>query len=72
MKKQNLKLGLNKINVSNLSSIRGGNGLETVSCTCPVIDTTGHTDECPDTQLTTCYSGKPRCATFEYPFTYLC
>jgi hypothetical protein len=59
MKKQNLKLGLNKRDISNLSSIRGGFGPQTVSCTCPVIDTTTITapGDCkdPDTQMTTCH-----------------
>jgi hypothetical protein len=62
MKKKNLKLGLKKVNVSNLSSIRGG--IQTVSCTCPVIDTTGHTDACPNTQETTCWSGLPKCGNY--------
>ena len=65
MKKQKLKLGLNKINISNLSSIRGGNGSNVVGCVatlsrnfidvcCPVF---GSADECPNTQETTCGGG---------------
>jgi len=72
MKKQKMKLGLNKISVSNLRLIRGGDGPETRSCTCPVIDTTGNTDECPETWETTCYSGHPGCPTFVFPYTYKC
>jgi len=68
MKKKKLKLGLNKINVSNLSTIRGGNGSNVVGCVatvsrnfvdlcCPVFGS----DECPNTEVTTCQSGHPGC-----------
>jgi len=72
MKKHKLKLGLNKRNISDLSSIRGGGGLETNSCGCPVIETTDNSVDCPQTWETTCYSGHPGCPTFEYPYTYKC
>lgn len=68
MKKKSLKLGLRKINISNLSSVKGGNGSNAVGCRatlsrnfidvcCPVFGT----EECPNTQLTTCHSGHPGC-----------
>ena len=63
MKKQNLKLGLNKINVSNLSSIRGGGnqpGPATTSCTCPWITDPDYTDACVETWETTCHGGTSR------------
>lgn len=65
MKKKRLKLGLNKVNVSNLSSIRGGNGrsdvatcLATISrnfidLCCPIFGT----DECAGSQNTHCGGG---------------
>ncbi len=73
MKKRNFKLGLNKRNISNLTSIRGGNGPvgpQTISCTCPFIETTDETQpgHCPDTntQLTTCHGEtKSRTCTVE-------
>ncbi|WP_046756422.1 hypothetical protein [Kordia jejudonensis] len=61
MKKQNFKLGLNKRSISNLNSLKGGNDTRIGSCTCPFIDTTGNTNECPNTELTTCHSGIPKC-----------
>lgn len=64
MKKQKLKLGLNKINVSNLSTINGGfgNPFEVATFTrvdmlcCPVLGT----EECPNTQVTTCHGDTSR------------
>lgn len=63
MKKQNLKLGLNKVNVSDLSSIGGGLGPQTISCTCPVITDPDYTDACLNTQLTTCHGTTSRACT---------
>lgn len=62
MKKQKLKLGLNKVNVSNLSNIKGGGPKEVHTLTrlghicCPVLGT----EECPNTQVTTCHGGTSR------------
>lgn len=61
MKKKNLKLGLNKRRVSNLNAVKGGNDTRVGSCTCPSIDTTGASNDCPNTQETTCWSGLPKC-----------
>lgn len=80
MKRQKLKLGLNKINVSNLSSIRGGNGSNAAGCVatlsrnfidvcCPVFGS----NECPNTQDTTCHSGHPGCPGWgddDWAYTY--
>ena len=55
MKKKSLKLQLKKVNVSNLSSVRGGNDSNMVGCVytvsmnfldlcCPILGT----EECPD------------------------
>lgn len=68
MKKRQLKLGLNKVNVSKLSSVRGGNGSNVVGCLatisrnfidvcCPIFGT----EDCQNTELTTCHSGAPNC-----------
>ena len=79
MKKQNLKLGLNKINVSNLSSIRGGNGSNVIGCKatlsrnfidvcCPVFGT----DECNGTANTHCGGGDPTGACLTHEETCIC
>ncbi|WP_046756420.1 hypothetical protein [Kordia jejudonensis] len=63
MKKQKLKLGLNKIDISNLSNIHGGGPKQAYTITqvgnmcCPVLGS----EECPNTQETTCWSGHPGC-----------
>lgn len=63
MKKQKLKLGLNKVNVSRLSNVRGGGPKQAHTFTqlgdicCYVLGS----EECPDTEATTCHSGHPGC-----------
>ncbi|MFK7747673.1 MAG: hypothetical protein AB8B65_04740 [Kordia sp.] len=61
MKKQKLKLGLNKVEISNLANVKGGQfEIYTVSknfvdLCCPVF---GTEDECiRDTIVTTCHGG---------------
>ncbi|MEM6720206.1 MAG: hypothetical protein AAF611_12850 [Bacteroidota bacterium] len=58
MKKKNLKLGLNKVEVSNLSNITGGGPKEAYTITkvgnacCGFVET----NQCDETQLTTCHT----------------
>jgi len=76
MKKQKLKLGLNKVEVSNLSNIKGGQfEIYTVSKNfldiCCNIFNTG--DECIyDTIVATCHSMRPNCDGYsdDCPYTH--
>jgi len=74
MKKKSLKLGLNKINISNLSTIKGGNGSNARGCRatlsrnfidicCPVFGS----GECPAGSVNTQCGGDPtgNCQTHE-------
>jgi hypothetical protein len=60
MKKQNLKLTLRKMNVSNLSNIKGGNGPKEVYTFTVADDLCCTSIEPTYTQLTTCYAGTSR------------
>ena len=74
MKKQKFKLGLNKVNVSKLSNIRGGGPKQAYTITqlgdicCAVLGS----DPCPNTEETTCGSNHPGCDNYEDPYTYDC
>ncbi|AXG69415.1 hypothetical protein KORDIASMS9_01637 [Kordia sp. SMS9] len=68
MKKKDLKLTLHKINVSNLSNIKGGAGPKEVYTYTAADYICCDSIEPTHTQLTTCYAGTSRedCTRYEH------